>query len=72
MNAVTGAVKEIWGLFVEDASFTVGIAACLVFAWLVMPAFDVPTPWRGVILFVLLAGALIENVWRTAGRGAGR
>ena len=59
---------EVWGLFVEDVSFTVAIVACLVLAWLVMPAFAVSAPWRGVILFLLLAGALIENVWRTAGR----
>lgn len=70
MNALVSAVREVWGLFVEDASFTVAIAACLVFAWLVMPAFAVSGPWRGVILFVLLASALIENIWRTAGRRA--
>ena len=72
MSAFTSAVKELWGLFVEDASFSIAILACLVFAWLVMPAFAVSGPWRGIILFVLLAGALIENVWRTAGRGARR
>jgi hypothetical protein len=68
MNAFTSAVMEVWGLFVEDASFTVAIVACLVFAWLVMPAFNVPVQWRGAVLFVLLGVALIENVWRTAGR----
>ena len=68
MNALTGALKELWGLFVEDASFSVAIVACLVLAWLVIPAFAIPGPWRGVLLFALLAGALMENVWRTAGR----
>ena len=68
MSALSSAALELWGLFVEDASFTVAIVACLVFAWLVMPAFDVSAPWRGAVLFVLLAGALIENVWRSAGR----
>lgn len=68
MNALTGAAMELWGLFVEDASFTVAIVACLVFARLVVPVFNVSAPWRGAVLFVLLAAALIENVWRTAGR----
>ena len=68
MSAFTSAIGELWGLFVEDASFSIAIVACLVFGWLVIPAFAVPAPWRGIVLFVLLAGALIENVWRTAGR----
>jgi hypothetical protein len=68
MNALTSAVMEVWGLFVEDASFTVAIVVCLAFAWLVMPALNVSPQWRGAILFILLGVALIENVWRTAGR----
>ena len=68
MNAFIGAVREVWGLFVEDASFSVAIVVCLVFAWLAMPAFNVSAQWRGAILFMLLGVALIENVWRTAGR----
>lgn len=68
MNALTSVARELWGLFVEDASFTVAIVACLVFAWLMVPAFEISARWRGAVLFVLLAGALIENVWRSAGR----
>ena len=68
MNAFTGAAMEVWGLFVEDASFTVAIVVCLAVAWLVIPAFNVSVQWRGALLFMLLGVALIENVWRTAGR----
>ena len=68
MNAFTSAAMEVWGLFVEDESFTVAIVVCLAFAWLGMPALNVSAQWRGAILFMLLAVALIENVWRTAGR----
>ena len=68
MNVLASAVMELWGLFVEDASLTVAIVTCLAFVWLVMPAFNVSPQWRGAILFVLLGVALIENIWRTAGR----
>ena len=52
----------------EDAGVTVAIVACLALAWIVMPAFHVSAQWRGGIRFTLLGVALVENVWRTAGR----
>ena len=68
MNAIMGAFKELWGLFVEDVSFSVAIAGCIAVAWL-MNAMAIGAPvWRGVIFFMLLAVALVENVWRTARR----
>ena len=68
MNAIMGAFKELWGLFVEDASFSVAIAGCIAVAWL-MHTMAIGAPvWRGVIFFLLLAVALVENVWRTARR----
>jgi fatty acid desaturase len=68
MSALTRVPAELWGLFVEDVSFTAAIVACLAFAWLLLPALTIPSPWRGALLFVLLAGALIENVSRSARR----
>ncbi len=68
MSALTRVAAELWGLFVEDVSFTAAIVACLAFAWLLLPALTIPSPWRGALLFVLLAGALIENVSRSARR----
>ncbi|MDQ2665695.1 MAG: hypothetical protein M3Z05_06765 [Gemmatimonadota bacterium] len=66
MSAILRAVAEVWGLFVEDISFTVAIVVCLGLAWLLAPALNIPPPWRGTVLFALLAVALIENVWRSA------
>ena len=66
MNAIVAGLRELWGLFVEDASFTDAIAVCLLLAYLGTPAAGIAPVWRGVVLFVLLAAALIENVWRTA------
>ena len=62
------AVREVWGLFVEDGSFTVAIGACLLIAYFVFPEVGLPLVLRGPALFVVLALALLENVRRSAGR----
>jgi hypothetical protein len=66
MNAITSAIRELWGLFVEDPTFTLGILACLAVAGFLFPVLHVPLAWRGIVLFVLLALVLIENVVRSA------
>jgi hypothetical protein len=66
MNAVATALRELWGLFVEDASLTLGILACLVIAALAFPALRLRDAWRGPVLFVLLVIVLLENVRRSA------
>ena len=68
MNGLAPAAAELWGLCVEDASFTLAIASCLLAAWLLFPALHVSGQWRAALLFLLLAAALIENVWRGARR----
>ena len=66
MNALTAALRELWGLFVEDWTFTLAIVLCLVLAMFLAPALGLSPKWRGGALFVLLAVALLENVWRSA------
>ena len=66
MSSLRVAIRELWGLFVEDASFTIAIAACLGVAYFVFPAIAIPNQWKGLALFVLLAIGLLENVWRNA------
>ena len=72
MNSIVGMVatpvRELWGLFVEDASFTLGIVVCLALAIYVFPSIVAPSAWRGPLLFGLLALVLIENVMRSARR----
>lgn len=68
LRALAGALREVWGLFVEDGSFTVAILVCVALALFALPRLPVPGSWRGVLLFVLLAAALLENVHRTARR----
>lgn len=68
MNAFITAVREVWGLFVEDASFTFGMIVCLAVAGFVLPHVAIAPGWRGPVLFVMLAAVLIENVVRSARR----
>jgi hypothetical protein len=66
VNAVVTALRELWGLFVEDASLTLGIIVCVAIGALAFPALGLHDEWRGPALFVLLAIVLLENVRRGA------
>jgi hypothetical protein len=66
VKAITTALREVWGLFVEDASFTAGILACLAFAVFIVPRVVTGEHWRGPLLFGSLALVLFENVRRSA------
>lgn len=66
MNALVTALREVWGLFVEDASFTIGIVLVLALAIFVLPHLGVAAYWRGPLVFMVLAVVLFENVHRSA------
>jgi hypothetical protein len=66
VSAVATALHELWGLFVEDATLTLGILGCLLIAAFAFPALRLRDGWRGPVLFVLLAIVLWENVRRSA------
>lgn len=66
MSAIAAALRELWGLFVEDATLTIGILACLAIAVFAFPAIGIHGMWRGPLLFGLLAIVLLENVRRGA------
>jgi hypothetical protein len=68
MRAVVAALQQVWGLFVEDASFTAGILACVGFAIFILPHAGLRPVWRGPALFVGLGGVLLENIVRSARR----
>jgi hypothetical protein len=67
MKTLIAALRELWGLFVEDASFTLGIIVSLAVAAFGFPLLGVPPAWRGPVLFVLLVLVLLENSRRSAG-----
>lgn len=66
MNAFVTAIRQVWGLFVEDATFTLGTIVCLILAGYVLPHVSITPAWRGPLLFVMLAVVLVENVVRSA------
>jgi hypothetical protein len=59
-------MKELWGLFDEDATLTIGTLACIALAAFVLPRLGVPTHWRAPALFIAVALMLLENVYRGA------
>ena len=66
MSAIARSARELWGLFVEDASFTIGILATVFIAAVVFPRIGVPDAWRGPSLFLLMIFVLLENVFRSS------
>jgi hypothetical protein len=68
MRAFVAALGQVWGLFVEDASFTAGILGCVAVAAFVLPHTGLQPVWRGPALFLGLGGVLLENVVRSARR----
>jgi hypothetical protein len=65
MRALYGAARQLWGLFVEDASLTVGILASVALA-ILFPRIGLRPQWRGPALFLALGFVLLENVRRSA------
>jgi hypothetical protein len=66
MNALRIALAELWGLFVEDATLTIGTLACIALAAFVVPKLGAPAYWRAPILFAAVVLMLLENVYRGA------
>jgi len=66
MNVIVTALKEVYGLFVEDGSYAVGILVWLLVAGFVFPHLPALGYWRGPLLFGGMLLLLVENVLRTA------
>ena len=68
MKALRIALHELWGLFVEDATLTIGTLACIALAAFVLPRLGVAAQWRAPILFAAVVLMLLENVYRGSRR----
>lgn len=66
MKVVLTALQEVYGLFVEDGSYALGIVIWLLIAAFVFPRIPGGGAWRAPLLFLGLVALLLENVWRTA------
>ena len=49
MSAIPTALAEVWGLFVEDAAFTLAVVACLIGTWLIAPVLGFAPAWRAAL-----------------------
>ena len=68
MRAFQIAMHELWGLFVEDATLTIGTLICVALAAFVVPRLGIAAEWRAPILFVAVVLMLLENIYRGARR----
>ena len=68
MRAFQIALHELWGLFVEDATLTIGTLICVALAAFVVPRLGIAAEWRAPILFAVVVLMLLENVYRGARR----
>ncbi len=68
MKSLRAIVREVWGLFVDDAGFATAILAWLALAWLGSAQLAIASAWNGAILFGGLALILIVSAVRRAQR----
>ena len=68
MPWIKSIAREIFGLFVDDGSFAIGILVWVVMAVAVLPRVASVARWAGPVLFVGLALILIESVLRFSRR----
>ena len=68
MSALRVALAELWGLFVEDATLTIGTLICIALAAFVVPKLGAPARLRAPIFFFAVVLMLLENVYRGARR----
>lgn len=68
MNAIRIALTELWGLFVEDATLTIGTLICIALAAFVIPRVGLAAEWRAPVFFAAVVLMLLENVYRGARR----
>jgi hypothetical protein len=72
MRRITLVLRELLGLFVDDAPFALTVLAWLTVFALLLPRVPLPLSWRGALLFtglvVILVGHCLRHVARRAGQ----
>lgn len=66
MNAIKTAIREVYGLFVEDGSYALALVVWIVAAALLLPRLSLAAAWRAPVLFAGMILILLENVVRSA------
>ena len=68
MSWLKTILYEIFGLFVDDASFALAILLWLALVKILTPHLGISARWSGIILFLGLALILAESTMRFAKR----
>ena len=70
MTWLANALRQIYGLFVDDGALSLAICIWLLIAWFVLPHMVASESARPIVLFVGLAVLLADSVRRgSAGDG---
>jgi hypothetical protein len=70
MRRISLILRELFGLFVDDASFALTILVWLTAYAVLLPLVPLPLSWRGVLLFIGLAVILVWHCLRRSVRRA--
>jgi hypothetical protein len=68
MNWLKTILREVLGLFVDDATFALAILLWLLMVKMITPHLGIPARWTAIILFAGLALILAESTIRYAKR----
>lgn len=68
MSILKAALREVFGLFVDDGPFALAILAWCAVAWLALPRLGLAPGWDGAAFFLGLAAILLESARRRARR----
>ena len=72
MRRISFILRELFGLFVDDAGFALTILVWLTACALLLPRVPLALAWHGVLLFTGLAVILVWHCLRHIARDAAR
>ncbi len=68
MNALSTALRELFGLFVDEGSLAVAILVTVALSALLLPVLPLTETTRALIMLAALLAVLVENVSRATRR----
>ena len=68
MSWVKAILREVFGLFFDDIRFALTIVVWLLIVGLALPRLEIAPAWTGLLLFLGLAGILLESTCRRGKR----
>jgi hypothetical protein len=68
MSALVTALRELWGLFVDDGSLALALVLWCAAVGLILPRIGVSGEWSGPILFIGCLVILLGNIALAARR----